>query len=128
MSSIAPRSNHEGRDAALEAAWENARAALDPTKESATIPSLVAARSILRMQHANGQTETAWRRLMLFTSDDKMHRDPARDNAETRAGMPVLRRLELWWKAALFEEIAEVAKNWLCDQHSDSHGWHAGVP
>ena len=127
MSSIAPRSNHERRDAELEAAWENARAALDPTKQSATIPSLVAARSILRMQHANGQAETAWRRLMLFTSDDKMHLDPAQDNAETRAGMPVLRRLELWWKATLFEEIAEVAKNWLCDQHRNSHGWHAAI-
>ena len=97
MSNTAPRSNHERKDAELELLWENARAALDHTNDSATIPSLVDARSILRMQNANAQAEVAWRRLMPFTHEDTMHLHPAHDNAESRAGMPVLRRLELWW-------------------------------
>ena len=127
MSNTAPRSNHERKDAELELLWENARAALDHTNDSATIPSLVDARSILRMQNANAQAEVAWRRLMPFTHEDTMHLHPAHDNAESRAGMPVLRRLELWWKATLFTEIAEVAKNWLIDRDSNSPGWHAAI-
>ena len=127
MSNTAPRSNHERKDAELELLWENARAALDHTNDSATIPSLVDARSILRMQNANAQAEVAWRRLMPFTHEDTMHLHPAHDNAESRAGMPVLRRLELWWKATLFTEIAEVAKNWLIDRDSNRPGWHAAI-
>ena len=36
MSNTAPRSNHERKDAELELLWENARAALDHTNDSAT--------------------------------------------------------------------------------------------
>ena len=64
---------------------------------------------------------------MPFTHEDTMHLHPAHDNAESRAAMPVLRRLELWWKATLFTEIAEVAKNWLIDRDSNRPGWHAAI-
>ena len=138
MSCTGRHINNERLAAEIHAAWENARAALHcarqsplgpNTPEQATIPSLTAARSILRMGHGKENPTRSWRDTLLYTHPDKTRLDPGNDTDAARADMPVLMRLESWWKASLFMELAEIAKNWLADSQSSplGTGRHAAI-